>query len=337
MSQLVGGLYELEELLSEGGMGLVHRGVHHLTRQEVAIKVLPPELSSNPELRARFLREAQVLARLEHPNIVSLLNFLEDGDRFYLVMQLIRGKTISDAFDWSEPIPVDDVLHVANGVLAALTHAHKQDVVHRDIKPDNILLRDEGGIMVADFGVAKLAGVSRMTSTGMAVGTVWYMSPEQIMGQAVDARSDLYSLGVTLYEMLKGSLPFPSESDYEVRKGHVEEPPPPLSAEAAPPWLSDIVHKALSKDPSKRFQDAQAFLAAIKARRTVEQQSPLNGPRASIKSIPAREPRGVARAPVAHVPTRRSVKQSPLVIALATLGFLAMLLMVLGLFFPAFR
>ena len=265
MRDVVGGVYQVQERLGEGGMGVVYRGVHRLTEQEVAIKALPPEMSADPALRERFLREAKVLERLEHPNIVSLVNFLEEDERFYLVMQYVRGAALADVFDEGERMPAANVVALAKDVLSALAHAHEQGVVHRDIKPDNILLRKDGRFLVTDFGVAQMAGTTRMTSTGVAVGTVWYMSPEQVMGLPIDHRSDLYSLGVMLYELISGDLPFPSDSDYEVRKGHVEAPPPRLSRSCpeVPSWLRQVVHRSLAKSPDDRFPSSQAFLNAL--------------------------------------------------------------------------
>ena len=262
---LVGGVYELGELLGEGGMGQVYRARHHLTDQDVAIKVLSPALSGDLHLRERFIGEAKALARLDHTNIVSLMNFIEEEGRFFLVMQYVQGMSLDDRLA-AGPLSAQEAVSISEQVLAALEHAHGQGVVHRDIKPDNILLRHDGVVKVTDFGVARILGSARMTSTGVAVGTVWYMAPEQIMGADVDARTDLYAFGVTLYEMLSGRVPFDSESDYEVRKGHVEDRPIALDKVSdVSPRLAEAVGRALEKSPDSRYSSAGGFRKALVA------------------------------------------------------------------------
>src|ERR1700761_3279748 len=200
--------FELKSIIGAGGMSVVYRGQHRVTGQEVAIKILPPELAVHEELKARFVEEARVLAKLEHPNIVHLNNFTEAGGRMCLVMQFVEGVTFESNIVSSGKVPADEALRITIEVCKGLEYAHSQGVIHRDIKPSNVLVRSDGAVKVTDFGIAKMMGNSRLTSTGQTMGTVRYMSPEQVRGKMADARSDLYSLGITLYEALCGATPF---------------------------------------------------------------------------------------------------------------------------------
>ncbi|MCX7943006.1 MAG: SUMF1/EgtB/PvdO family nonheme iron enzyme [Deltaproteobacteria bacterium] len=267
---VIGKNYEVVKKLGEGGMGVVFHAIHNLSGQEVAIKMLPPELSKDDGIRSRFINEARLLAKLDHPNIVTLYNFLEEDQKFYLIMQFVRGKTLEEYIKERGKLSIDEVVNIFSQVCDALGYAHQMGVVHRDIKPANIMITPDMRVKVMDFGIAKLTGGTRLTATGIAVGTVWYMSPEQIRGAELDARSDLYSLGVTLFEALTGKVPFDSESDYEVRKCHVEvNPPSPLIINNSLPKAAEtILLKVLSKNPDDRYQSAQEFKKAIESLRS---------------------------------------------------------------------
>ncbi len=267
---IIGKNYEVVKKLGEGGMGVVYKAVHNLSGQEVAIKMLPPELSQDEGIRTRFINEARLLAKLDHPNIVTLYNFLEEDQKFYLIMQFVKGKTLEDHIREKGKLPVDEAVNIFSQVCDALGYAHELGVIHRDIKPANIMITPDMRVKVMDFGIAKLTGGTKLTATGIAVGTVWYMSPEQIRGAELDARSDLYALGITLYEALTGRVPFNSESDYEVRKSHVEvNPPSPLMHDSSLPQAAEtVLLKVLSKNPADRYQNAQEFKKAIESIRT---------------------------------------------------------------------
>lgn len=276
------GNYRITEELARGGMGVVYRAQHLTLPREVVIKSIL--LSAFPahvqeHLKARFLREAYIQSQMDHPNIVRVYEFLTAQDNYYMVMEYVRGMSLRDLLAQGKMLTVPQALEIFRQMLEGMSYAHNfsyvdqtgsrhSGIVHRDIKPANILLDGQARVKIADFGIVKVAGERGMTQTGFSPGTVEYMSPEQVKGQEADVRSDIYSLGVTLYEMLAGRLPFEvseTSSDYEVRRGHVEVPPPPLGElrPELPRELTGIVHRALSKNANDRFQSAAEFLAAI--------------------------------------------------------------------------
>jgi serine/threonine-protein kinase len=259
--------FELTQVLGAGGMSVVYRARHRITHQEVAIKILPPELATNDELKARFVEEARVLALLEHPSIVALNNFCEAGGRLCLIMQFVDGVTFEHKIVGAGKLPWPEVLRVGVEVLKALEYAHGRQVIHRDIKPSNVLVRSDGAVKVTDFGIAKMLGASRLTSTGQTMGTVRYMSPEQVRGKVVDARSDYYSLGVTLFEGLAGRTPFEGENQFEIMQQHLNRRPPSFKSLGvrAPEQVEKALLCAMEKDPKDRFQDATEFRRALEA------------------------------------------------------------------------
>jgi serine/threonine protein kinase len=259
------GTYQLVELLGQGGMSVVYRARHVLTDQEVAVKVLPPELSTQREVKARFIEEARTLARLEHPNIVVLHNFVEQEGYLYLVMQCADGETFDQVIAREGRLSPPEAVSVIVEVLRALEYAHDQGVIHRDIKPSNVILRGDGTVKVMDFGIAKFMGSTKLTQTGQTMGTVRYMSPEQVRGKQVDHRTDLYSLGVTLYEALTGRTPFDGENHFEIMQKHLSTPPPPPSQIVAeiPSDLEAVILKAMNKPIDQRYQSARDFRHAL--------------------------------------------------------------------------
>ena len=268
------GRYALRELLGQGGMATVHLAEDTVLARPVAIKTMLGELSREPAFRERFRREAQAVARLNHANIVQVHDSGEDLNEDgvlvpFIVMEYVEGSTLSSVLrrDMAEQgaMPTDRALRITGEVLAALAASHEQGLVHRDIKPANVMVTSRGVVKVMDFGIARAmqSGVTSMTQTGMVVGTPQYLSPEQALGKPVDARSDLYSVGCLLFELLTGRLPFESESALGMAYQHVQETPPaPSSRNAAvPPGVDALVARALRKDPSHRFPDADAMRA----------------------------------------------------------------------------
>ena len=259
--------YRLEKVLGQGGMAVVYLGRNQLTGQEVAIKMLPPELAAYAEVKTRFLEEARVLAKLEHPNIVHLINFAEDSGRLCLVMQYAEGETVEELIDRVERVPPDEAVRVCTQTLSGLGHAHKSGVVHRDIKPSNIIVRSDGSVKVTDFGIAKITRDTKLTQTGQTMGTVRYMAPEQVRGKGIDARTDLYSLGISLYEAVVGEPPFDGESQFEVMQMHlssVAQPPREVGAPISEA-LEKVILKSIEKAQDDRYQTAAEMRSALLA------------------------------------------------------------------------
>ena len=229
-----------------------------------AIKVLLPELTNVPELADRFLREIKVLATLEHPHIAALRTAQRIDNQLVMVMELVEGVTVEEKLK-NGPLPVDQAVDIIAQVLSALNYAHARGVIHRDIKPANMMVTEGGVVKLMDFGIAKAAGDRKLTMTGTTLGSLFYMSPEQIKGVDLDPRSDLYSLGVSLYEMVTGARPFKGDSDFSIMSAHLETPPvPPVEVDPRlPAALNEIILMSIVKDPAKRFQSATAFGAAI--------------------------------------------------------------------------
>ncbi len=259
------GNYKITEKIGEGGMGAVYKGVDMMLEREVAIKALKPELGSQPAVVERFRSEAVTLAKLNHPNIATLYNFFRQGDHFFMVLEFVRGGTLDRILHARGAMPCEHAITMFSQVLEGIDHAHRFGVVHRDIKPGNVMITDTGTLKVMDFGIARVLGTSRMTKAGSLIGTVEYMSPEQVRGQETDARSDIYSLGMLLYEMLTGRVPFSSDSEFELMKSQVEAiPPPPRDfAPHIPNSIENAILKSLAKRPEDRFQTAGEFRATL--------------------------------------------------------------------------
>lgn len=262
--------YRLEGEIAHGGMGIVYRGVHTVFDEVVAVKAIFPELTLNPELRERFLNEAKIQRRLQHPNIVQIREFLIDQGKFYIVMEFIEGETLADHLrQLRRPMLASEAIEIFRQALEGLGFAHAQGVIHRDIKPSNIMLTRQGVAKLTDFGIARALGSAKLTRTGTALGTPAYMSPEQIQGTKLDHRTDIYSMGITLYEMLTGRVPFErpkdSDSDIPVYLAHINEAPLALSrlVPEIPSYVDAAVLKALAKRPDDRFASCEEFQAAV--------------------------------------------------------------------------
>ncbi len=263
------GRYEIRERIGRGGMATVYRAWDMNLERLVAVKVLHEHLAEDPDFKNRFEREAKLVAALNHPNIVQVFDFDHEERNgeplYYMVMPLITGPTLRAKMEQAKAsgksLSLDEIEKVVEAVCGALGYAHQQGMVHRDVTPANILYNNGGGIVLADFGLAKLASSVAMTQTGMTTGTPIYMSPEQATGDALDARSDIYSFGVVLYEMLTGAAPFNGETAYSIILKHVNEDVPldKLAASGTPKAVEAVVLRALAKAPEDRYQNAGAL------------------------------------------------------------------------------
>jgi len=256
------GRYQVIERIGRGAMGLVYRARDESMNREVALKVLTADIEDDPDIRARFHREAQAAARLSHPNIITIYDVGEDGDRFFIVMELLRGSILKDYLKQPEGARLDRKLDLMAQLCTGIGAAHRASVYHRDIKPGNIFVRDDGILKILDFGVARIAS-SSMTASGFIVGTPDYMSPEQAKGLEIDQRSDIFSLGGVFYFMLTGRKPFPATDlptlFHEIQS---DEGPAPLGIDV-PPALTDVIMKALAKKREARYQTCQDMLADL--------------------------------------------------------------------------
>lgn len=262
--QTLAGRYALTERIGTGGMGTVWRARDTMLSRDVAVKILHDHLASDENFAERFRREARSAARLSHANIVTVYDTGEEATVPYIVMELVDGRSLHDRIRAQGPLSVADTLGIASAVLAALAHAHERGLVHRDMKPANVLITPRGEIKVADFGIAKWAEDSGgLTSTGSLIGTAAYLSPEQAQGSAATPRSDLYATGCLLYACLAGRPPFEGDSAVAVAVQHTREAVPPLERPDAPAKLVAVIMQALRKDPEQRYASAGEMSAAI--------------------------------------------------------------------------
>jgi eukaryotic-like serine/threonine-protein kinase len=264
--QVFGGRYELGEQIARGGTAQVFVARDLLLGRPVALKVLISELSSDSAFVARFRREAQAAANLSHPNIVPIFDWGEAESTYFIVMEYVDGEALSSIIRTQSPIPAPQAAGIASDIAKALAYAHRHGVVHRDVKPGNVLITADGQVKVTDFGIARAMGADeQVTQTGLVMGTATYFSPEQAQGFAVDGRSDIYSLGVVLYEMVTGKPPFSGESPVSIAYQHVRErpQPPSLVNPQVPAPLEAVILQAMAKSPADRYQSADAMRADL--------------------------------------------------------------------------
>jgi serine/threonine-protein kinase len=251
------GKYRVDALIGRGGMGTVYRATDETLNREVALKVLNAELN-DPEIARRFRAEAVTVARLSHPGIATIYEFFQHEGQWLMVMEFVRGETLERLVSRIGPLSAYRAAELCMQALAALAHAHGLGVVHRDLKPANLMLNDTGVVKVMDFGIARVSGSEHLTHAGFMMGTPAYMAPEQVMGSSVDARADLYAMGVVFYRLVTGKLPFKGDTAFAMAQSQVNDPPTPvmLARPDLPPWVEPIVARALAKQPQERFQTA---------------------------------------------------------------------------------
>jgi len=319
------GDYEIVAVLGSGGMGQVYKVRNLISERIEAMKVLLPNLETSPELAERFLREIKVQAALDHPHIAKLHTALRAGNRLVMIMEFVEGEGI-DALLARGTLTLNEAIRYTQQVLEALAYAHGRGVVHRDIKPTNIMVTASGDVKLMDFGIAKIKNDRRLTEAGHTMGSLFYMSPEQIRGGDPDPRSDIYALGVTLYEMVTRRRPFVGDSDYSIMAAHLQQTPqaPVEIVPGVPSGLSDVIVMALAREPQARFQSAEAMHAAL-ASVSGPANPPATGivtpslPRSAVLSPPAS---ATVAAPPAPPASRRGLYMT--LGSLATLVVLAL-------------
>lgn len=300
----LGNRYVIEELLGQGGMSAVYKASDPNLKRVVAVKVIHPHLSTDPDFVKRFEEEAAAVAQLRHPGIIQVHDFNRDGDIYYMVLEFVPGETIQDHLkrlnDSGRKLSATKAMEYMASACDAVDYAHQRGMIHRDIKPANLMLNTLGQVILMDFGIAKIVGSQRHTATGAVVGTAMYMSPEQIKGEQPDRRTDIYSLGVTLYEMVSGRPPFEADSAMTLMMMHINDPvpnPKKLNPDV-PDNLVAIINKALAKDPADRYQTAAQMAAALRnalagpvpsARSTMVEETPTmmkGGKATTVESVP---------------------------------------------------
>ncbi|MGJ6961438.1 Stk1 family PASTA domain-containing Ser/Thr kinase [Streptosporangium sp. G11] len=307
VGKLLDGRYRVESRIARGGMATVYLALDVRLDRTVAVKVMHRSLAEDPAFVRRFIGEAKSVASLSHPNVVHVFDQGTDGDNVYLSMEYVPGRTLRDVLRARGRLPAREALEVMIPVLAALGAAHQSGLIHRDVKPENVLLADDGRVKVVDFGLARAIEASNQTRTGVMIGTIGYMSPEQVTSGAADARSDVYAAGIMLFELLTGRQPYEGETPMSVAYRHVHDTVPVPSAllPGSPPLLDTLVARATSRDPANRPADATALLvAAVEAHRMLPRES---GP---VPSVPVGPPHGhEMAAPAPPAPANHTLIQ----------------------------
>ena len=262
---LVAGRYRLDSLIGEGGVAFVYKGLDTVLEREVAIKVLRPEMAEHADAVARFRREAHSAAKLNHPNIVQIYDTGVEGDTHYIVMEYLPEPDLKRIIKEYAPLPLRKVLEVSIQCARALAYAHKQGLVHRDVKPHNILFTDDGRVKLSDFGIAAAIGDAGLTDAGLVLGTSYYISPEQAQGAPATAQSDIYSLGVVMFECVTGRPPFTGATPAEIAAKHVRERPPALRSlnPNITPSAEFVINKAMARELPRRYRGAEELLVDL--------------------------------------------------------------------------
>ena len=308
LQRLIEGKYQIERLLGKGGMAAVFLAHDLALEREVAIKVLPPDVAQDEQVVRRFQQEAKTAAKLDHPNIIPIYRVESEGGLNYFVMKYISGTSLEELLEKRQPLPFDYIQRVLWEAACALGHAHQRGVVHRDVKPANIMFDHESRVMLTDFGISKaLQAATGFTATGMIIGTPHYMAPEQAKGQSVDGRADQYSLGIVGYRMLTSELPFSGDSVHTILYKHIFEEVPLAKTRRAdvPDFLSSAIARALSKEPEHRFPTMEEFATAVWPEQPVAapaRRATARAPRAP-RVVTADTPTEVTSAPTARIPT----------------------------------
>jgi hypothetical protein len=273
------GSYEIEEEIGRGGMGVVYRAHQPNLQRRVAVKVLLPHLAKDAEFVERFMREARAAAKLHHPGLVTIFDVGEVDGTYFFSMQWLQGKTLEEKLAEPGSLPLDEVVSVVSQMAAALDYAHKAGVVHRDVKPANVILDESGRAVLTDFGIAQAGNETRLTRVGSSVGSPDYMAPEQISAAETDSRTDLYSLGVLFHHLLTGELPYTGDAPIAVAYQHLNALVPSVREKRpeVPPALDDVVKRLMAKEPEERFQSADEVLAALQSISGVQIISPATG------------------------------------------------------------
>ena len=258
------GKYRIVGQLGRGGAGIVYKAVDETLNRDVAVKTLNPDLA-NTEVMSRFRAEATILAKLNHPQIATIFELFRSENDLLMVMEFVRGETLDKLSERLGPIAPDRAAYLIDLILSALEHAHREGVVHRDVKPANVMVTNEGSIKIMDFGIARVLNAEQKTVDFRLMGTPAYMSPEQVMGEEVDGRSDLYSVGVLFYRLLTGALPFTADTALSMLQRQIRDTPTPVHVHrpSLPAWCDQIVQRALAKTPADRFQSAEEFRDAL--------------------------------------------------------------------------
>jgi serine/threonine protein kinase len=311
MTHVLAGRYRVQKLLGAGGMGAVFLADDLTLEREVAIKVLPPDMSRDERVVVRFQREAKTAAKLDHPNIIPIHRVESEGGLHYFVMKYVTGRSLDSVLDDGRPLPVPFAMRVLSEAAAALGHAHTRGVVHRDVKPANIMLGADDQVVLTDFGISKVGDLTaQLTQTGMIIGTPHYMAPEQATGRDVDGRADQYSLAVVGYQLFTGKLLFSGDSAHTIIYRHVSEEPPRTSSSRpdVPPAADAALHRALRKEPNERFATMEDFARALRGEAVASTR-----PRPSTRALNAATvPLAARRAP------RKKSSRVPLVAAALT-------------------
>jgi serine/threonine-protein kinase len=299
------GKYRILERIGRGGMGTVYRAIDESLQREVAIKVLNAEVTE-PESLKRFRAEAITLARLQHPAIATLFELTEDDGDLLMVMEFVRGETLQKLAERMGKVPPDFAAQLCSQALDGLWHAHRAGIVHRDLKPGNLMVTGDGIVKVMDFGIARIAGSEHLTSDGFTMGTPAYMAPEQVRGAEVDARSDIYSMGVVLYRLWTGQLPFQGETPFAIAHRQLNEDPIPLkiAAPELPSWCELVLSRALAKNPDERYQTALEFKNALATAATFMSLD-------DVATVTLRTPRAVLLPPAAFSTSMPSSASMP--------------------------